>query len=92
MNVSLASGRLSYFADVPGTGPSASYNGILGVAFDKSEKYAFLTSADGKQVRLLTVATNYVGYSITRESYFLNFQNLLLLFQRHFLGVTQWEW
>ena len=66
MNVSFVSGRLSYYAESAGFHSGGVYNGVLGITFDKTESYGFLTSADGKKVRKLDLATTQVGNDITR--------------------------
>jgi hypothetical protein len=67
MNVSFVSGRLGYFAETAGFHSGGVYNGVLGIALDKTEKYGFLTSADGKKVRKLDLKTTQVGLDITRK-------------------------
>lgn len=65
MNVSFVSGRLNYFAETAGFASSGVYNGVLGITFDKTESYGFLTSADGKKVRKLSLKTTQVGLDVT---------------------------
>jgi hypothetical protein len=67
LNVSFASGKLGFFSEKAGVGSGGSYNGVLGITFDKTEKYAFLTSADGKKLRKLRLNDEYVGLDITRK-------------------------
>jgi hypothetical protein len=67
INVSFASGKLGFFSEKAGVGSSGAYNGVLGITFDKTENYAFLTSADGKKLRRLTLNSAYVGLDVTRK-------------------------
>jgi hypothetical protein len=67
LNVTFVAGKLSYFSEAAGIGSSASFNGVLGITFDKAEAYAFLTSADGKKVRKMELSTRKVGYDVTRK-------------------------
>ena len=67
MNVSFVSGRFSYYAEAAGFHSSGIYNGVLGITFDKTETYGFLTSADGKTVRKLDLQTTQVGLDVTRK-------------------------
>jgi len=66
MNVSFVSGKLGYFAETAGFHSSGVYNGVLGITFDKTETYGFLTSADGKKLRKLDLQTTQVGIDVTR--------------------------
>jgi hypothetical protein len=74
MNVSFVSGRLGFFAETAGFHSSGVYNGVLGITFDKTETYGFLTSADGKKVRKLDLQTTQVGLDVTSKihSYLLH--------------------
>ena len=74
MNVSFVSGRLGYFAETAGISSSGVYNGVLGITFDKTETYGFLTSADGKKVRKLDLKTTEVGLDVTRKCSFFCFK------------------
>jgi hypothetical protein len=65
MNVSFVSGRFGFYQESPGFGADGIYNGVLGVTFERTEKFAFLTSADGKKVRKLNYRTTQVGPDIT---------------------------
>jgi len=65
INVSFFAGKPNYFIDVPGTGHLASFNGVLGITLDKTESFAFLSSADGKKIRKMILATATVGSEIT---------------------------
>jgi hypothetical protein len=67
MNVSFVSGRVNYFQEEAGFGSQGSYNGVLGIAFDETEKWGFLTSADGKKVRKLNLRTTYLPPDITSK-------------------------
>ena len=67
MNVSFVSGRLGYFTETAGFHSGGIYNGVLGIAFDKTETYGFLTSAGGKSVRKLDLKTTQVGLDVTRK-------------------------
>ena len=67
MNISFVSGRFGFFSEFAGFGADGSYNGVLGIAFDQTEKFAVLTSADGKKVRKLNIRTTQVGNDITRK-------------------------
>jgi hypothetical protein len=69
MNVSFVSGRSRYFQEEAGFGSQGSYNGVLGITFDETEKWGFLTSADGKKVRKLNQRTTYLPPDITSSSY-----------------------
>ena len=69
MNVSFVSGRFLFFNEVAGYGADGAYNGVLGIVFDRTEKYAFLTSADGKKLRKLNVRTTQVGPDISSKFY-----------------------
>jgi len=71
LNVTFVAGKLSYFSEVAGIGSTASFNGVLGIAFDKTEAYAFLTSADGKKVRKMELSTRNVGSDVTRKLHML---------------------
>jgi hypothetical protein len=65
MNVSFVSGDSTVFAERAGYGSDGKYNGALGVAFERSEKYAFVGSADGKKIRKLNYRTSFVNIDIT---------------------------
>ena len=67
MNVSFVSGRFGFYQESPGFGADGIYNGVLGVIFERTEKFAFLTSADGKKVRKLNFRTTQVSADITRK-------------------------
>jgi hypothetical protein len=67
MNVSFVSGRVLFFNEVAGYGADGSYNGALGIVFDRTEKYAFVTSADGKKLRKLNIRTTQVGEDISSK-------------------------
>jgi len=67
MKVSTVAGRLSYFAESPGIGSYGVFNGVLGIALDHSEKYAFAFSADGKSFRRIVLSTNFVESNIARK-------------------------
>jgi hypothetical protein len=69
INVSFVSGTFQYFAETPGIGNNASYNGVFGIALDRTENYAFLSSAEGKRIRKLTLSSTAVGTDITRKYY-----------------------
>lgn len=70
MNVSFVSGKAGFFADVAGYGSSGAYNGALGIALDRTERFAFISSADGKGIRKLNIRTTQVGGSITGKQTF----------------------
>jgi hypothetical protein len=74
MNVSFVSGRLGFFAETAGFHSAGVYNGVLGITFDKTETFGFLTSADGKKLRKLDLQTTQVGLDVTRKihSYILH--------------------
>ena len=59
MNVSFVSGSLGFFDEADGYGKEAGYNGCLGITFDRTEKYLFVGSADGKKLRKLNYYTKY---------------------------------
>jgi hypothetical protein len=65
MDVSLEAGKLGFFAESPGIGASASFNGALGIALDRTEQIAYVTSADGKKLRRINLLTHYVGSDFT---------------------------
>ena len=65
MNVSFVSGQLKSFAEQAGFGSNGIYNGAFGLIFEKSEKYAFVGSADGKKIRKLNFRTTQVVLDIT---------------------------
>ena len=67
MNISFVSGRFSFYAETPGYGANGIYNGVLAVAFERTEKFAFLTTGDGKKARKLNYRTTQVGPDITRK-------------------------
>ena len=67
INVSFVSGRSRYFQEEAGFGSQGSYNGVLGITFDETEKWGFLTSADGKEVRKLNLRTTYLPPDITSK-------------------------
>ena len=67
MNVSFVSGRFSFYQEQAGYGSNGVYNGVLGLSFDRTEKYVVLSSADGKKIRKLNFRTTYVGIDITRK-------------------------
>jgi len=64
MNVSFVSGRTGFYQETEGFGSQGIYNGALGLAFEKTEKYAFVASADGKKLRKLNYRTSQVGLDI----------------------------
>ena len=64
MNVSFVSGRTGFYQEIAGFGSEGIYNGALGIAFEKTEKYAFVGSADGKKIRKLNYRTTQVGLDI----------------------------
>ena len=68
--MSFVSGRVLFFNEVAGYGADGSYNGALGIVFDRTEKYAFVTSADGKKLRKLNIRTTQVGEDISRTFFF----------------------
>ena len=74
MNVSFVSGRVLFFNEVAGYGADGAYNGALGIVFDRTEKYAFVTSADGKKLRKLNIRTTQVGEDISSK--FVDFKTL----------------
>jgi hypothetical protein len=100
MNVSFVSGRLGYFAETAGFHSSGVYNGVLGIAFDKTETYGFLTSADGSKVRKLDLQTTQVGLDVTRKYTFCliykTYNSLLLSYPHlalsHGFGIRQHEY
>ena len=63
--MSFVCGRVQYFADLPGTGSAASFNGAFGIAFDRTESYAFISSSEGKKIRKLSLASRSVGTDIS---------------------------
>ena len=67
MNVSFVSGMFSFFQDNAGFGTSGSYNGVIGITFDRTEKFGFLTTADGKVLRKLNLRTTYVSSDVTSK-------------------------
>jgi len=65
MDVTLEAGTIGFFAESPGIGASASFNGALGIALDRTEKLAYVTSADGKKLRRIDLSTHYVWSDVT---------------------------
>ena len=65
MNVSFVSGRFSFFQEIAGYGSGGSYNGVIGITFDQTEKFGFLTTSDGKILRKLNLRTTLVTADIT---------------------------
>ena len=65
MNLSFISGQFSFYQEQAGYGSNGVYNGVLGIAFDRTENFAFLTSADGKKIRKLNYRTTFVGSDIS---------------------------
>ena len=61
MMVSLVSGMIDLSLEHSGIGTSAAYHGVLGLAFDRTEKYAFISSGDGKSIRKLNFRDGEVG-------------------------------
>jgi hypothetical protein len=72
LDVRFVSGSLQVFAETPGVGNHSAYNGVLGAAFDKTEDYLFLSTAEGKKIRKLNIATTAVGSDVTRKFILLN--------------------
>ncbi len=60
IDVRTISGTRFYFRSMSGIGTEASYNGVMGVAFDRTEKYAFISNPDGKNIRKLNYRTTLV--------------------------------
>jgi hypothetical protein len=67
MNLSFISGSKGTYQEQAGQGTGGIYNGVLGVTFDRTYTYGFITSADGKKLRKLNYQTAYVGSDITRK-------------------------
>jgi hypothetical protein len=67
INVSFVSGKLGNFAERIGYASSASYNGITGIALDKTEQYAYIASGDSRTIRKLNLATTEVGSNIASK-------------------------
>ena len=70
MNVSFVSGRVSLYNDVAGNGADGSYNGALGIVFDRTERFAFITSVNGRKLRKLNIRTTQVGADISSTFFF----------------------
>ena len=68
MNITFLSGRFNYYQEQPGYSANGVYNGVLGLNFERTEKYIILASADGKKLRKLNYRTKYVGQDITGSS------------------------
>jgi hypothetical protein len=65
MNVKFVAGTFQIFADIPGMGNTAAFNGILGVVLDFTEKFAFISSSEGKKIRTISLSSSEVGQDIT---------------------------
>jgi len=65
INVTTYSGQAGLFEDVAGIRFDAHYNGAFGIAFDKLEQYAFISSNDGKRIRKLSLFTSQAGLDVT---------------------------
>ena len=82
MNISFVSGDSKKFQEKAGFGSDGAYNGAFGLAFERTEKYSFVGSADGKKLRKLNYRTTQVGLDITGDiknsSTLLNFDSSIL--------------
>jgi hypothetical protein len=57
IRVSYVSGKFQYFSDLAGNKLTTAFNGVLGIALDRTENYALVTSAEGKKLRKLSLLT-----------------------------------
>ena len=67
MNVSFASGKRLFYQEAAGTGNTGSYNGVLGIAYDRTEQFAYITSPVGKKLRKLRLSDTYVELDISSK-------------------------
>jgi len=88
MNVSFVSGRTGYYAEIAGYGSDGQYNGALGITFDRTEKYAFVTSASGKKIRKLNLRTSQVGDDITSNFNWHYPMGMVTNYKNDYLYVT----
>ncbi len=85
MNFSFFSGYKTTYAETAGYADKGTYNGVLSVAFERTEKFAFLTTGDGKKIRKINYRTSLVGPDITRKLCYLCFCNLCVLTTFHII-------
>jgi hypothetical protein len=78
MNITFVSGRTGYYQETAGFGSNGVYNGVLGITFERTENFAFLTTAIGKTIRKLNVRTTFVGEPLTR-TFFLYFKWIYII-------------
>jgi hypothetical protein len=79
INVTTYSGQVGLFEDVAGIRFDAHYNGAFGIAFDKSEQYAFISSNNGKRIRKLSLFTSQAGLDVTGSNIYMHILNRYIL-------------